>query len=215
MDFADTNGGNYVQWLQEKAAAGDQSAFRKIFLLYFDRLNRFAFTIVKSDDGAVEIVDEVFVKLWRQRESMPSIHNLRIYLFAATKNTALNYLTRQSARPATEPFDCEHTPRLSGPSPEQLLIMAEIIEKMNEAVEMLPPRCKIIFKMVREEGLRYREVADILNISVNTVDAQMVIAVNRIRESVKEYIDFSARPGLRKKMLLLLGLLAFATVFYR
>ena len=63
--------------------------------------------------------------------------------------------------------------------PDQQMITADILKKIQEAVNDLPPRCKIIFKLVREDGLKYKEVADILNISVNTVDAQMVIAVKK------------------------------------
>jgi RNA polymerase sigma-70 factor (ECF subfamily) len=61
-----------------------------------------------------------------------------------------------------------------------MLITAEMMEKMRGAVESLPPRCKMIFKLIREDGLRYKEVAEILNISVNTIDVQMAIAIRKI-----------------------------------
>jgi RNA polymerase sigma-70 factor (ECF subfamily) len=66
-------------------------------------------------------------------------------------------------------------------------------------VEDLPSRCKIIFKLVREDGLKYKEVAEVLNVSVNTVDAQMVIAVKRISEKVKMHFDFFAGPARLSK----------------
>ena len=99
-------------------------------------------------------------------------------------------------------------------SPEQILIMTEMMARMNEAVESLPPKCRIIFNMVREDGLKYREVAKILHISINTVDAQMVIAVGRIREHVKDYIGTSGRTGFQKKSLLLLGSFLLEAVLY-
>lgn len=212
MEFAASNDEHYLLLLQEQASRGDESAFRKIFNLFYDRLRRFALATVKSDEGAVEIVDDVFVKMWKRKESISSIQNLRIYLFAATKNTALNYLSWKAHGKTTEPFDYASADSPSGPSPEQIMIMTEIMAKMNEAVDALPPRCKIIFNMVREDGLKYKEVADILHISVNTVDAQMVIAVNRLKNSVKEYLDVSDRTNFRKKSLLLLGSFLLAAV---
>ena len=78
------------------------------------------------------------------------------------------------------------------------MITAEIMKKIREAVNDLPPRCKMIFKLVREDGLRYKEVADILNVSVNTVDAQMVIAVKRIGQQVKVHFDFFPNAATKK-----------------
>ena len=66
------------------------------------------------------------------------------------------------------------------PGPQDLMITAEMMQRMHKAIEALPPRCKMIFKLIREDGLKYKEVAEILNISVNTIDAQMAIAVKRI-----------------------------------
>ena len=60
------------------------------------------------------------------------------------------------------------------------MITAEMMDRMHQAIESLPPRCKMIFKLIREDGLKYKEVGDILNISVNTIDAQMAIAVKKI-----------------------------------
>ncbi len=215
MNFAALNDEHQLPLLQEQAAAGDQSAFRRIFHFFFERLHRFAFSLVKTEEGAVEVVDDVFIKLWRNKHALADIRNLRIYLFAATKNTALNYIARQSGVKHTEPLSVKiEGIKTFASSPEQILIMTEMMAKMNQAVESLPPKCRIIFNMVREDGLKYREVAEILHISIHTVDAQMVIAVSRIREHVKDYIEFSGRTGFQKKSLLLLGSLLLEAVLY-
>ena len=73
----------------------------------------------------------------------------------------------------------------SGITPEDILITAEMYRKLQEAVEALPPRCKMVFKLVREDGLRYKEIAEILNISVNTIDVHMAIAVKRIAAALR------------------------------
>jgi RNA polymerase sigma-70 factor (ECF subfamily) len=74
-----------------------------------------------------------------------------------------------------------------------------MLQKIKQAVDSLPPRCKLIFKLVREDGLRYGEVAEILSLSVKTIDAQMVIAVSKIRESVKTAIETSRNNIFIKK----------------
>src|SRR4030095_10626918 len=96
-------------------------------------------------------------------------------------NTGLNYLSQRAKASITEPFDYVDIALYdTGNSPEELLITGEIYKNIREAIESLPPRCKMIFKLIREDGLKYKEVAEILNISVNTIDVQMAIAVKKI-----------------------------------
>lgn len=184
--------------LQEQIALGDQRAFRLLFDHFSDKLSRFSFAIVKQKDAALEVVDEVFVKIWKQRSNLPAVNHLRTYLYTATKNASLNYLARKANEQVTEPFDFINIELREEWYPDQQMITAEIMKKILEAVNDLPPRCKMIFKLVREDGLKYKEVADILNISVNTVDAQMVIAVKRIGERVKGHFDFFPNAAAKK-----------------
>jgi RNA polymerase sigma-70 factor (family 1) len=184
--------------LKKQVAKGDQRAFRKIFDFFAPRLKQFAFSIVKTNDAASQIVDEVFIKIWSNKENSDTINNLKVYLYTATKNTALNYLSRKARQQITEPFDFINIELKDEQCPEQLLITSEIFGKIIAAVDELPPRCKIIFKLVREDGLKYKEVAEILNLSIKTVDAQMVIAVKKISEKVK--IHFDLTPSFVKKI---------------
>ena len=200
MNGADIQNELVLQGIKERIALGDEKAFRQLFDSFAPKLIQFALAIVREKDGAVEIVDEVFVKIWKQKDQAPLIRNLKVYLYSAVKNTALNYLSARAKNAITEPFDFVAIQLQDEHCPEQQLITSEIFEKIRTAVEELPPRCKMIFKLVREDGLKYREVAEILNIAVNTVDAQMVIAVKRISEKVKMHFDFFAGPaGVSKK----------------
>ncbi|MDF2186845.1 RNA polymerase sigma-70 factor [Paraflavitalea sp. CAU 1676] len=179
--------------LLQRVEAGDQLAFRELYHIYNKRLHYFAFALVKTKEAAEEIVEDVFIRLWNQRNSITSINNLRIYLYTATKNTALNYLARKARENIVEPFDnIDIALQETGISPEQIMITAETYQRIRQAVEALPPRCKMIFKLIREDGLRYKEVAEILNISINTIDAQMAIAIQRITEAVRK--DFEKFP---------------------
>lgn len=179
--------------LLQKVEAGDQHAFRELYHIYNKRLHYFALALVKTREAAEEIVEDVFIRLWNQRSTIATINNLRIYLYTATKNTALNYLAKKAKENMVEPFDnIDITLQETGISPEQIMITAETYQKIRQAVEALPPRCKMIFKLIREDGLRYKEVAEILNISISTIDAQMAIAIQRITEAVRK--DFEKFP---------------------
>ena len=185
--------------LLEQIAAGGEAAFRQVYTHFFPRLYQFAFAMIKTREPAEEIVEDVFVRIWQKRETTPAIRNLRVYLYTATKNAALNYLSQKARQNITEPFDhLDIDLDGSAGSPEQLLITAEIHRKIQLAVESLPPRCKMIFKLVREDGLKYREIAEILNISVNTIDAQMAIAVKKITLAIKADFDFPIKKSGRQ-----------------
>lgn len=185
--------------LLELISTGDQAAFRQLYVHFYKRLYHFALSLVKTRESAEEIVEDVFVRIWQQRENLHTIRNLRVYLYTAIKNASLNYLSQKARQSITEPFDHIHIGMNdSAITPEQILITAEIHQKIQQAVEALPPRCKMIFKLVREDGLKYREIAEVLNISVNTIDAQMAIAVKRITGAIGSEFDFPVNPKKAK-----------------
>ena len=189
-----------LEGIKEKIAHGDQNAFKQLFNFYSKRLILFAKSFVKSNEAARELVDDVFIKIWRNKESVTSIQNLKVYLYTATKNNALNYLASRAHQNITEPFDFfEVELSDNNPSPEKQIISREILKKITEAIESLPPRCKMVFKLIREDGLSYKEVGEVLNISTKTVDAQMVIAVKQIGEKVKADFDYFPQRGSGKK----------------
>lgn len=187
---------SYPPELLLQIAAGDQTAFQQIYAGFYKRLYQFALAIVKTRETAEEIVEDVFIRIWQKRQDISSIRNLRVYLYTATKNASLNYLSRKARASVTEPFDHIHV-ELSETAltPEQILITTEIHLKILKTVEALPPRCKMIFKLVREDELQYKEIAEILNISINTIDAQMAIAVKRITLAIETEFDFSFKKG--------------------
>jgi len=197
MRYLDTADDEIALSVKNEIAAGNQEAFRQLFNVYCTRLIEFASALVRNKEAATDAVNAVFVKLWKARERIHSIQNLKVYLYSATKNTALNYLARKAHQLITEPFDDFSIQLREEQCPDQQLITEEIFNKIRMAVEELPPRCKMIFKLVREDGLKYKEVAEVLSVSVKTVDAQMVIAVKKISEKVKTEFDFF--PGLATK----------------
>ena len=187
-----------LQSMKEKIAEGDQNSFRLLFNMYSARLIRFATTMVRSNEAAREVVDEVFIKIWRNKTSITNIQNLTVYLYSATKNTALNYLSARAKENITDSFDFFAVQISDEQNPEKKLITSELLKKINTAIDQLPPRCKMVFKLIREDGLSYKEVGAILNISPKTVDAQMVIAVKQISEKVRAELEFFPRKNVKK-----------------
>lgn len=167
--------------IQSGIAQGDEIKLAELYKLFHKRLQHFSRLIIRNDQIAEEVVDDVFVKLWARRHKIHEIDNLTVYLYIAVKNQSLNALSKKAQELITESFnylDIDIEEAVG--SPDELMITSEMMHRMQAAIDALPPRCKMIFKLIREDGLRYKEVAQILNISVNTIDVQMAIAVKRI-----------------------------------
>lgn len=174
-----------VQYLQGRIARlDDQQAYKELFTHLYAYLFQFAKTLVKAKEPSEEIVSDVFIKVWEKRRELEKIENLKVYLYVTTRNMAYNYLDKQK-RVVTQPIDDFHGTITSLYfDPEQLLITADMLALIQKAVEELPPKCKIIFKLIKEDGLKYREVAEILGLSVKTVENQLAIALQKIGTAV-------------------------------
>jgi len=167
--------------LQVRVAKGDEMAFTQLYMHFGKKLIHFAVSLVRSKEIAEELVEDVFVKLWANRSSITGIENLTVYLYVAVKNRSLNSLSQKAKELIAAPFDYLDTTLDEFASDRyDIMITSEMMASMQHAIDELPPRCKMIFKLIREDGLKYKEVSDILNISVNTIDAQMAIAVKKI-----------------------------------
>lgn len=185
--------------LLQQIAVGNEVAFRQVYHQFYKKLLHFAFILTKNKEAAEEVVEDVFIKIWKNRRNAEAIRNLNVYLYTATKNTCLNYLSSKANDSISKPFDAISIVLTEPVCPEQLFIYRETFTKIKNAIETLPPRCKMIFKLVREDGLKYKEVAKILNVSPNTVDAQMTIAIRRIALLVRDEFEKIPSRHLAKK----------------
>ena len=167
--------------LQIKIATNDEAAFTQLYLHFGKKLTHFATSLLRSKETAEELTEDVFVKLWANRSHITEIENITVYLYVAVKNKALTSLSLKARQLVLAPFDFLDTSVDEfAVDPYEVMITSEMMNRMHHAVDALPPRCKMIFKLIREDGLKYKEVAQILNISVNTIDVQMAIAVKKI-----------------------------------
>jgi RNA polymerase sigma-70 factor (ECF subfamily) len=167
--------------LAEIAINNCEKAYKELFMQMHESLTDFARSILKSEEDAEEVVSDFFIVIWQRRASLSSIENPRLYFFVSIKNAALNKLKSNKNLQLPHMGEWQTSLKSVFFNPEELLLSAEIVKKVMKAVNELPPKCKIIFKLIKEEGLKYAEVAKLLDISVKTVEAQMAIALRRIK----------------------------------
>jgi RNA polymerase sigma-70 factor (family 1) len=167
--------------LDEIALKNCERAYKALFMQMHDSLIDFAGSILKSTEDAEEVVSDFFIGIWQRRALLRSIENPRLYFFVGVKNAALNKLISNKRLQLPQDIEWQTSMRSVFFNPEELMLSAEIVKKVMQAVNELPPKCKAIFKLVKEEGLKYAEVAKLLDISVKTVEAQMAIALRRIK----------------------------------
>ncbi|MDR1201375.1 MAG: RNA polymerase sigma-70 factor [Tannerellaceae bacterium] len=164
-----------------------QNDFDRIYLSYFYRLHRFAKEYVMSDADAENIVQDVFLLLWEKREVLNIQISLTAYLFSLVKNKCIDHLRH---RIVADEFQQELSLKLTSLEEfNRAFVSDEEIEQfLTNAINKLPKRCREIFIKSRIEGKKYREIAGELNISVNTVENQMAIALKKLRIELKDYL---------------------------
>jgi len=168
------------QLLQKIQFLDDQKSFKQLYQLLFFKLYQFAYSFVQSKESAEEVVNDVFLSVWQKRKTLDTINNINVYLYVAVKNASLNYLRKNNLHiPLSLDDLVTYHLRISA-NPESIMITREMESSIRKAIELLPPKCKIIFKMIKYDGLTYKEVAAILGISVKTVDTQLYIALKKL-----------------------------------
>lgn len=158
----------------------DQAAYKELFLLLHRRLKQFAYSILKSGEEAEELVSDVFIRIWQKKDQLTTIESPLLYFYTAVKNLALNRLSKQKKQPVLIAEDWLVQLNSIYFDPEKLMITEEMMRQIKKAISDLPPRCRLIFKLIKEDGLKYKEVAELLQLSVKTIEAQMAIALRRV-----------------------------------
>jgi RNA polymerase sigma-70 factor (ECF subfamily) len=166
----------------------DKGAFKNLFDTYYASLCHYASHFLNDDALSEEVVQELFVRLWEKRRSLDVETSVRQYLFRAVRNGCLNQIQHDKVRRL-------HGNRLkealtSENPAEDFLITPEMILQLEEGIESLPEKRREIFRLSREEGLKYREIAEKLKISVKTVEAQMGLALKMLRSKIRTFLFF-------------------------
>jgi RNA polymerase sigma-70 factor, ECF subfamily len=162
-----------------------QPDFERLFREFFRPLTAYAFRIVRDLPVAENIVQDVFLKLWQNRHEVIITTSIEHYLFRSVRNHSLNHLDKVRVR--SEYLKMELERESENDDYQAYFPEIGLLNKIEVAINALPEKRQAIFRLAREEGLKYREIADKLNLSVKTVEAQMTLALRQLRDSLKDY----------------------------
>ncbi|MFC2115636.1 RNA polymerase sigma-70 factor [Bacteroidota bacterium] len=168
-----------------KIQQGDIHAYEMLFRKYYETLCQWAHRYLHDKDSAEEVVQDLFYHLWRDRAELNIKVSLKSYLYKAVSNNCLMILKKQSRRSAIE---ADIATQSESSQAHDTLETSEIREVVSKTLDELPERPATIFRMSRYDGLKYREIAEKLSISVKTVEANMGKALEMFRKNLKEYI---------------------------
>jgi len=169
-----------------KIRKGDIEAFEILFHRFYSGLCHYAVSLVRKEEIAEEVVQDVFYNIWKNRDSLRIQRSWQSYLYRAVYNNSMMYL-RKTRREYLMDDGIALEPAGNAPDPSQLMQYNEALEQVTRILEDLPPRTREIFLMNRQEGLKYREIAEKLSISVKTVEANMGKALKALRTSLEKF----------------------------
>ena len=182
-------------YIHDRLEDGDIKAFEILYNEQYTSLCHFAQRFVFDLDTAREIVQDVFVRIWEKRTSLPVEISLKTYLYTSVRNKCLDYLKhlnveyefekkriKEILEPGNNSFNTIDDP-LDG------LITKELENAIKEAIENLPEKCREIFELSRFKGLKYREIAEELSISVKTVETQMSRAIEALKKKLSNHLS--------------------------
>jgi RNA polymerase sigma-70 factor, ECF subfamily len=177
---------NEVEYSEENLAGllqrGNEGAFRQIFDTYYRPLTLFALKYVSDVEEAREIVQEFFIRLWFSHQHVEIRFSLKHYLYQGVRNACLNFI--ESKKVSEKRFSQYEPPVFSNDNALEYMMVAEQEERLLRAIDGLPDKCRQIFAMSRHQNLSNNEIATRLQISVKTVEAQITIALKRLRDSL-------------------------------
>ena len=187
---------NVKIWM-EQVGEGNETAFRRLFEHYYQKLFHLALFFLHSKEFAEECVSDVFVILWRKRELFREVDDVEKYLYTTVKNQALHYIRRDKTldNEYLELYEVEAIEEED--NPEKALLQHEQVELIQAAIYSLPEKCREVFRLVMQGDLKHREIAELLGISEKTVEAHVASAYKRVAEYVnREYNRLGKRIPL-------------------
>ncbi len=176
---------NIAELQYQIASYEDETAYKKLFYCVFPSLQNHAFAILQSRQLAEEVVSDVLIEVWKRRATLMEIENLRLYLFVSVRNGAIKKLQQEKKSTRQQPIYELKVELISEYiQPDAIVQLSETTQQIKEAVQQLPPQCKLIYKLAKEDQLKYRDIAALLQISVKTIDHQLAIALKKLAEKL-------------------------------
>ncbi|UYQ92500.1 RNA polymerase sigma-70 factor [Chitinophaga horti] len=186
----------------------DQKAFEELFTGCYTRLVKFAAEYLQSTEAAEEVVSDVFMKLWTGRQQFEAVAHIGKYLFTAVRNQSLNHLRQFSNIHIVSTDDAGEARLVNTFDPCSATEWRELLLRLDEAVEQLSPRRRMIFRLIKDEGFKPKEVAEILQLSHRTVETQLFQAVKQLHVILAPYLSDYRQKTPATDILSIAGLLA-------
>lgn len=167
----------------------DKKAFSVFFDHFYPKMIRLALFYLPGHQNAEDVVSEVLVKLLKQKKHLTNVENFEAYLYTAVKNEALNLIKSKRLKHGYTSFEDQSdflTPDFT--DPYEIYVANELSELTFKTVEKLPPKRRLVYKFIKDDGLKHKEVAELLEISERTVEVHLKLAVKEIRTVVKRYL---------------------------
>jgi len=169
--------------------------YEKVYAMYFPKLVRFCQAYLLSPEEAENLVQDIFLYLWEHSELLDTLNNKNAFFFAMAKNRCIDYLRKQTQiqdrqHPLSELEEKELKLNLYSLQAfdESKISETEIEDIVQNAINSLPERCREIFILSRIQGLRHKQIAKKLNITVNTIESQIAIALRKLKHELRHYI---------------------------
>ena len=177
-----------ISELQYLISRDDQKAFGQFYQLYYERVFRYTFYFLKNKEACGEVLTNVFFSIWKSRNRFKDVIDVEAYLYIVTKNEATRFLKQKKNNYLLLDEIPVQLEASGNNSPDEKLLIEEIEKILNRAIGELPEKCLHIFLLNRQEGLKPKQIAEILSISESTVRVQLKIAVDKISKSLKPYL---------------------------
>lgn len=167
-------------------AQGDEQAFCQFVKVHSQNLFYYAVSLLQKKELAEEVVSDVFFEVWKLRTTLEEIKNLKAYLLTLTHNKAVSYLRKENFGRMFSIEDIQDVYLPSFQSADCSIISQEEMSRINQAIQTLPPKCKQVFILAKIEGLAYKEIAQMLNISVKTINIHIAKALALISSELEK-----------------------------
>ena len=159
---------------------------KTIYVHFYSKLMLFVSYFIKSKQDAEEIVSDTFYAVWEQRIRLATLQNITsAYIYSIARNITFDFIKRKTRSEDSLKIYPDSAFSIQWDSgPEDDLISEEMMKRLHAAIENLPRKTRIAFKLVREQGLKYKEAAEIMEISVKTLEAHMALATKRLTDTL-------------------------------
>ncbi len=172
----------------------DRGLYDYFFNKYYPKLIWFALLFVKQHCAAEEVVSDVMLSVFKNRKKLAETENIEGYIFISVKNQSLKYLKKSKRQICTDMLESDTDLLMtSSVSPEYEYLENEFHQVVKSTIDALPPKRKLVFKLIKEDGLKYNDVAKLLGLSVKTIETHMGLALKSLKENIEHYKNGGVR----------------------